>query len=152
MSIDDRPFPRAPLAGAGLLLALTLLTVGAARSGLVDVSTRPDPAGAAAPEASRDLRFYDRADGAVVIEDASGAEAAIVEPGSGGFIRGVVRGLARDRKARGLGPEPVFRLTRWSDDRLTLEDTATGRRLELTAFGPTNKDAFAALLPVGGRT
>ena len=70
----------------------------------------------------------------------------MLPPGTNGFIRGVLRGLARDRKLQRIGTEPPFRLTRWVDGRLSLDDPATGRRIELGAFGPTNAAAFAGLL------
>ena len=100
------------------------------------------------PILSRDLRFTDRTDGAVVIEDVSaGRQAGLVAPGSqSGFIRGVMRGLARDRHMRGIGDGPSFRLTSWADGELTLTDSATHRTIELSAFGATNRAAFAALL------
>lgn len=100
------------------------------------------------PVATRDLRFTDRADGAVVIADVRGATAGMVAPNTkSGFIRGVMRGLARDRHMRGIGDGPPFRLTAWADGELSLTDLATGRVLELSAFGATNRAAFAALLP-----
>jgi putative photosynthetic complex assembly protein len=99
--------------------------------------------------ASRSLRFVDRADGAVVIHDVrAGRIAAVIEPGEEtGFVRGVLRGLARDRKMRGIGDQPPFTLTLWRDGQLSLTDSATGRSIELTAFGSSNRAAFAALLP-----
>lgn len=102
-----------------------------------------------APVASRDLRFTDRADGAVVIEDVGrGGVASLIAPGQEtGFIRGVMRGLARDRHMRGIGDQPPFTLTLWQNGQLSLTDTATGRSVELTAFGASNRAAFAALLP-----
>ena len=98
---------------------------------------------------SRSLRFVDRADGAVVIEDVGrGGVASVIEPGQQtGFIRGVMRGLARERRMHGIGNAPPFTLTLWRDGELSLTDSATGRSIELTAFGSTNRAAFAALLP-----
>ncbi len=43
-----------------------------------------------------------------------------------------------------------FRLSAWSDGRLTLEDPATGRAVDLEAFGPTNEATFVRLLPISG--
>ena len=43
-------------------------------------------------------------------------------------------------------PKP-FRLSTWADGGLILEDLATGRTLDLRAFGPTQVEAFARLLP-----
>ncbi len=101
------------------------------------------------PLRSRTLRFVDRADGAVVIEDVTrGSTAAVIAPGEKtGFIRGVMRGLARERRMHGIGDGPPFTLTLWKDGQLSLTDTATGRSIEMTAFGTANRAAFAALLP-----
>jgi len=95
----------------------------------------------------RDIRFADRADGSVGISDAaSGAIILILEPGQGGFIRGVMRGRARERRLDGFGSEQPFRLARHADGRITLEDKATTIKIVLNSFGPTNAEAFARLL------
>jgi hypothetical protein len=38
-------------------------------------------------------------------------------------------------------------VAQWASGRLELQDAATGRMIDLDAFGVTNKDAFARLLP-----
>lgn len=95
----------------------------------------------------RTLRFIDAPDGSVrVIDVANGREVARFGSEGGGFVRGVLRGLARDRGMRGIGAAPPFRLAQWQDGALTLTDTATGRVIELGSFGPTNRATFAKLL------
>jgi putative photosynthetic complex assembly protein len=74
---------------------------------------------------------------------------ALLAPGTNGFIRGVLRGLARERRQHNVGAEPPFRLTRWDNGHLSLEDPQTGRRIELGSFGPTNAEAFSRLLARG---
>lgn len=143
--------PRGALALCFTMVGLSLAVTTAARiSGMAPTASPVllRAAGHVRPIASRDLRFTDRADGAVVIEDVTlGRTAGMVAPGSkSGFIRGVMRGLARDRHLRGLGEQPPFRLTEWADGELSLTDLATGRTLELSGFGSTNRAAFAALL------
>ena len=98
---------------------------------------------------TRDLVFTDRGDGAVVVRDAaSGATVEVLIDGvpGNGFVRGVMRGMARDRRSRGIGMAPPFELTLWRNDTLTLTDKATGRAIELGSFGADNRAAFAALL------
>lgn len=143
----DHQVPKGVLIGAALLLAFALAATAAARfSGL----SRGDHAAAQSVE-SRLLHFDDRDDGAIVVRDAQNDDlAALVAPGTNGFVRGVLRGLARERRQHEIGSSPPFRLTHWSDGRLTLEDVSTGRRIDLEAFGPTNAQAFARFLSTPG--
>jgi putative photosynthetic complex assembly protein len=57
----------------------------------------------------------------------------------------------RERRKRGLGPETPFVLSSRSDGRVVLTDPATGRLLDLAAFGPDNAGAFAVFLKAGER-
>lgn len=144
--------PRRTLVVAGALVLFALTATSIARITGLPAAASPAAlraAGKVAAVASRDLRFLDRADGAVVIQDArTGQPASIIQPGEKtGFIRGVMRGLARERRSRGIGDMPPFNLTLWRDGELSLTDSATGRSIELTAFGSANRAAFAALLP-----
>lgn len=125
---------------AGLVLA-SLVAVAAVRWSGTDIHT-PD-AGAAL---TRSLHFEDRADGSVaVIDAASGHEIERVQ-GEAGFLRGALRALTRERRMRDLGPGAAFELVGRADGRLTLHDPATGVRIDLESFGPTNAAAFARLL------
>jgi putative photosynthetic complex assembly protein len=139
----DRSIPRGVLWGAAALIGFSIVSAGAARVGVIGPEQKP----AAEAAAIRDLRFKDRADGAVTVHEASDDRlVAVLPPGGDGFIRGAMRGLARERRQKEVGPEPPFRLTRWDNGRLSLEDTGTGRRIDLEAFGPTNAQAFGRLL------
>lgn len=139
------------------LVAVSLLLTAAATTGLARREAVPADARAERGVAARQVRelvFADRADGAVRVSDAAtGAEIALIgsQAKSSGFIRGVLRGLARDRHMRGIGSEPPFGLTLWQDGSLSLTDRATRRTIELGAFGPDNRAAFAALLAGGER-
>jgi putative photosynthetic complex assembly protein len=142
----DRPFPRGALAGAAALVAVTIALSAAARWGGFGTTQLPESAAVTA----RDLRFDDRDDGAVVVHDArTGELVEVIAPGTNGFLRGALRGLARERRMHGIGSEPPFRLAAGADGRLILEDPSTGRRIALEAFGPTNAGAFARLLADG---
>ena len=93
------------------------------------------------------LGFVDEMSGVVVVYDwDSGATLEELAPGEGSFVRGVLRSLVRERRSRGVDSDEPFRITRFSNGSLTLQDTLTGRRIELQAFGPTNAGAFARLL------
>lgn len=100
--------------------------------------------------AERLLHFADTPDGFVQVTDArSGAVVARIGQEGSGFIRGVMRGLARERRMHHLDASQPFRLTLWGDTSLTLVDTATGRIIELNGFGHTNRGAFYRLLVPG---
>jgi putative photosynthetic complex assembly protein len=139
---EDRSLPRGALAGAAGLIVLAL--AGAAYGRLSGQSATAAPP--AAIVQSRDLRFTDRADGAVVITEATGGLVQVVAPGTNGFLRGVLRGLAQERLRQDAGAETPFVLTRWSDGRVSLTDPVTNRHVYLEAFGPSNVAPFAALL------
>jgi putative photosynthetic complex assembly protein len=97
----------------------------------------------------RALRFQDRVDGGITVLDArSGAVIGDVAPGTNGFLRSAMRGLVRERKREGIGAELPFELVVRGDQRLTLEDPGTGRRIDLRSFGPTNAGVFEQLLHV----
>ena len=139
-----------------LMLACGLVLSALAATTAARVAQLPPAALPAAVRASenakivitRSLRFSDRADGALVIEDVNAKQVAgTVAPFTkSGFVRSVMRGLARDRRMRGLGADAPFVLALWSNGQLSLTDSATGRALELSAFGPSNRAAFMALL------
>ncbi len=136
-----------PLHAIMLVIVLTVAFAAVARLTGLGVLRMPEPA----IVQYRDLRFTDRADGSVgVLDAADDAVIAILEPGQGGFIRGVMRGRARERRLGEFGAEPPFRLALHTDGRLTLEDTATKVKIVLNSFGPSNAEAFAGFLPQKG--
>lgn len=97
----------------------------------------------------RALRFEDRVDGGITVLDArNGAVIGDVAPGTNGFLRSAMRGLVRERKREGIGPQLPFQLVIRGDQRLTLEDPGTGRRIDLRSFGPTNAGVFEHFLYV----
>jgi len=133
--------PRGPLWAIGAVLLAVLVGVAGVR--LSGESIRaPD----AAAVATRSLRFEDRSDGSVaVLDERSGAQIDTIH-GEAGFLRGALRAMARERRKQGLGSAPPFELIARADGRLTLADPATGERVDLESFGPTNAGAFARLL------
>jgi len=141
-------FPRAPLIGLFAMVGLSLAAAVVGR--MTHTSVVEQPTGSLV--AARDLRFADGADGSVVITDARDGSPVDVLTGENGFIRGTLRGLARTRRSEGIGSEDPFHLASWSDGRLTLDDPATGRHLELQAFGSLNTEVFGRLLTAHGGT
>jgi putative photosynthetic complex assembly protein len=135
--------PILPLAAMAALVLSSLIGVGLVRLAGLSAQQQPD----AATLAVRQLRFEDRDDGGIEVRDArSGALLDTVAPGTNGFLRSTMRGLVRERKRQGLGPETPFELLGRSDGRLTLVDPGTGRRVDLESFGPSNSAVFARLM------
>jgi putative photosynthetic complex assembly protein len=139
--------PNGVLVCAGALIAFAILSAGVGRlSGLGAVR-----APAAHVVRSLSLRFEDQTDGSVLVRDTKNrAGIYTIAPGTNGFMRATLRGLAQERKRSGVGDETPFLLTYWDDGRMSLEDTATGRSVALEAFGPTNAQAFAQLFLARG--
>jgi putative photosynthetic complex assembly protein len=150
----NEEFPQWVLVAAGGVVGIALLVVFGVRAGVV-------PARPTAPELraekhvgivkQRDFVFADRADGALIATDAkTGQVALVLEPGSNsGFIRGVMRGMMRERQLHEVSRYGAVTITQWADGALTLQDPSTGRILELGSFGHTNRAAFAQLLAPG---
>lgn len=134
--------PRSVLAAIGLLVLVALAGTAVVRWSGVEIR-EPD----ARTVASRELRFDDGADGSIVITDALTGQPAARVNGEQGFLRGTLRALARERRRAGIDAGPPFRLLARADGRLTLLDPATGQRIDLESFGPTNAAVFARLLP-----
>ena len=137
-------FPRGPLLGAAALIAVALVAVAVVRITGVGASHVPD----APTVVTRELRFEDQADGSIAVYDNRDNRLVETVTGTQGFLRGTLRGLARERKRQAIGAQQPFRLMGRADGRLTLEDPATGRRVDLESFGPTNAAVFAHLLTV----
>ena len=140
------PVPRGPLLAAAALIIATLVGVATIRATGVDVSTRSQ----APVVAQRALHFEDMPDGGVRVLEALPGQAPqqlqVIDAGAGGFLRGALRALVRQRRAAGVGAEAPFVLTARADGRLTLVDPATTERVDLESFGPTNAAVFAQLL------
>lgn len=144
MSAKQRPFPLMPLLGAGALVLVSLLSVAWVQW---FADPAPDPAGASPVVASRTLQFED-ADGGVVhvIDAGTGVLIAELPFGEQGFVRATVRGLARARRARGLGAEVPFTLEQRASGQLLLIDPLTGQEIDLWAFGSLNAQPFSGFL------
>lgn len=92
-----------------------------------------------------ELRFEDRADGSVAVIDTQRQRQIDRIEGEEGFVRGTLRGFARERRLRGIGPTEPLVLVARTDGRLTLMDPATSRIVDLESFGPANAGRFAVL-------
>lgn len=127
------------LVAAGISIVLLLVFINSR-----DLSTVREPD--ASPVKVLQLSFEDRPDGSIAVIDYKTGKQIDTVQGEAGFVRGTLRGLAQERKRRGLDGGPPFELIYRADGRLTLSDTATGRLVDLESFGPTNASTFFKLL------
>jgi putative photosynthetic complex assembly protein len=140
---SENRLPRGALLGAAAMIVTALSLAVYVRVSGADISSMPEPQFVVA----RDLKFVDLADGGVAVYDVHDpAPIHILAPGSNGFVRAVMRNLVHERRSNGFGSAAPFRVAASRDGRLVLEDLATGRRIELEAFGPTNAGVFASFL------
>ncbi|MCX7284904.1 MAG: photosynthetic complex assembly protein PuhC [Novosphingobium sp.] len=148
----DNTVPRPALLLSVGLVATTLALTALVQTGVLNREAVPSVARANAGVVAAEVRhlsFGDRADGAVVVKDTDSGETLAVlhgENDGGGFVRGVMRGMARERKMNNIGQATPFELSLWRNGSLSLLDPATGRSVELGSFGPDNRAAFVRFL------
>jgi putative photosynthetic complex assembly protein len=146
-AIQEPVVPKGGILAAAALVLFSLAAVTTARlTGMGAVHmTLP------AAVDSLDLQFEDGKNGAVLVFDAHDHQLVdTLAPGSNGFVRVVLRGLARERRLDHVGSQPPFRLTRFVGGQITLTDSSTGKLVDLGAFGSTNAEAFARLMNLHG--
>jgi putative photosynthetic complex assembly protein len=143
---EQRPFPRAVLIGAAILITFVIAisafvrTTGIGRTQLaLDSET---------VEMTRLLRFEPIGDGTTAVYAVVGnTQVAVLDVNANGFILGVLRAMTRDRSLRGIPADAPYRVSRLKDGRLILEDPQTDvPPIDLRAFGVDNAAAFGALL------
>lgn len=136
------------LAGIAAVLAAAILLAYAGRQ---EALTPEDSSVRTVPVRALDIRFEEDAESTIrVVDGASGAVLRTLPPGEGGFMRGVLRPLRRERMRLEVSYEEPYRLARWSDGRLTLSDPGADLVLDIAAFGATSVAAFAMLLDEHG--
>lgn len=143
---DTRPFPKGPVVAGAVLMGCSLAfaafarwtDIGATRLQLSETLQ------------SVDLLFKDLPRGYIgVLEAPTNKSLADLPPGQSGFVRVVLRSLAKDRFSKNIGAEKPFRLSRHANGTSTLTDLATGEVVTLTAFGAGNSRAFEQFLAMG---
>lgn len=137
--------PRPLLLSIGGLVLLTLAGVTAMRLAGVEPSAMP-PAEALAEARTRVLLEEDPGGGVTVRDPATGAVVTRLEAGKDGFVRGMLRVLARTRMQHRADPAAPVELVRWPGGHLALLDPETGWRAELIGFGADNLEVFAQVM------
>lgn len=141
---QDGNIPRPILLAIGGVVLLTLVLVGAVR--LTGTPPSAIPA-VSAIQMSHLMVLQERPGGGVIIRDPQTGEIEReLLTGEDGFVRGVLRVLNRVRMQYGQPTTDPWRVTRWDNGRLSLDDPKSGWSMELTGFGPSNYATFAKLL------
>jgi putative photosynthetic complex assembly protein len=130
----------------GILIGAALVSLVAGVSYYRNAGYSAQVMSLSAPIEQRALKFSDTASGGVSVVDFKTGREILTVDGEAGFFRSALRALVRARKQVGIGNELPFALVARIDGRLTLEDPATGQRIDLESFGPTNAASFSQLL------
>ena len=126
-------------------LGVVLLVILAGVTWQMKVVGAAPPQPLEAVQWERTLSFVGQSNGDIAVLDAGTRQEVARFQGEQGFLRGSLRALNRERKRSGMSPDMPFKLTGHVDGRVTLLDTATGQRLNLESFGPTNSAVFSQL-------
>jgi putative photosynthetic complex assembly protein len=140
---EGRPFPRGVLIGAAALIAFVISAVALVRlTGVGGTEIPPAPI-----EFAIELRFHEQGDGTTLVyADADPEAIAQLESTVDGFVLGVLRTMARERRGYEIDMTEPYKLMLLEDGRFLFKDPSTGREIDLGAFGPTNAQSFANLL------
>jgi len=125
---------------ASFLAVVVLLVANYVRSGKLEHQADADVI------VKKTLHFRDLPNGAVGVISADTGQIITQVEGQAGFVRGILRAMARDRRIRQISNDDAFELVSHSDGRLTLIDLATNHRIDLESFGKDNAAEFAAFL------
>ncbi len=140
---EGEVFPRWVLWVAGAIIAAAILLAGWARLTGFSASSETD----SPVQVARSLFFLEQSSGEIVVKDASSGEVLdVLEAESEQFIRGVLRSLRRERTRYEADLAAAYRVSVRRDGQVLLEDLATGQRIDLRAYGPTNVAAFMRFL------
>jgi putative photosynthetic complex assembly protein len=147
---SDIRVPRGALLAMGGLVVATMVLAGVARA--TGTGAVGNPVLTVGDGPALTIAFEGDAEGTVhVIDVATGRTLETLAPGEGGFLRGVLRPLERERVRRGLGADAPYELRYNADASLLLSDPLTDVAVDVAAFGATSSGAFARLLEAASR-
>ncbi len=144
--LHENPAPAVPLAAAAALVIVTLIGVAFQKLYINPNSEQVAPVRVLVAE--RQLQFVDRDNGAVEVRVMPQNEVLdVIEAGDGGFLRGILRGLVRERRLEAASMSPGFLLQQFEGGAVVLTDMSTTREIDLRAFGSINAKDFLRYLP-----
>lgn len=139
---EGRPFPRAVLIGAAILISFSIGLAAFVRMTGLGKSEMT----LTEPTASRLLRFVKQEHGKTLVYSVTeDATVAVLDSGKDGFIVHLLHLLARQRNQRNLPEDAPYLISLRADGRLILEDPLTGEKIDPRAFGPDHVAAIQKL-------
>lgn len=139
-------FPAPAIWGVGVVLAATI-ALSALSVGQRETADETFAQGESPVVQEMDFTVTDMLDGTIVIASAvDGQVLEVVDRDSNGFLRGGLRGFARERGLHGVGSGEPFRLRLHEDGTLVLVDPTVGQIVALNGFGQDNFHAFGKYL------
>jgi len=81
-----------------------------------------------------------------VVAAATGDTLRTFAPMEGGFMRGALRPLDRERRRHEVSLDAPYQVVREQSGRLTLRDEGSNVEIDVAAFGPTSYELFSSLL------
>jgi len=85
-----------------------------------------------------------------VVAVATGDTLRTFAPMEGGFMRGALRPLDRERRRHDVALDAPYQVVRERSGRLTLRDEGSNVEIDVAAFGPTSYELFSSLLDGSG--
>jgi len=144
-----------PLAGAAVVIAQNPHPLYEANPD--GMMTPPDPSQAYpdlslrdAPERLEVVFARVAGDSIHVVEHGTGETLRRYGPMEGGFMRGMLRPLDRERIRHGMPLDHPYEVVREQSGRLTLRDEGSNVAIDVAAFGPTSYQLFSSLLDGSG--
>lgn len=133
--------PRPLLIAAGVLIAGSFLLAFLGRQTGIGRTDTP----VAPIVAAYELRMLPQGNGTIGVYLTDGTPIRLLPIEQAGFVSGVLRGFSRGRSLAKVPNDVPYALIRHADGQLVLQDTATGERVLIDVFGPTNAKTFVDL-------
>lgn len=137
------PFPRPALYAAAVAVFGSLFLVGLAR--LTGYMENVDPGGHVVAE--REIAFKSDTAGLIDIADGTTGETLARFPvETNRFVRVVMTSLEFERAGTAPGTQAPYKLVRWDDGRISVDDPVSGKSIQMAAFGRNQVLTFEKLL------
>ncbi|MEM6488551.1 MAG: photosynthetic complex assembly protein PuhC [Pseudomonadota bacterium] len=138
-----------PWAGAAGGIVMIVVLVATTIATVTRDSVPVEPGGGSPMVASRLVAFESTDEGVLVVRDAdTGDQISSLLESDGGFLHNLVAVLSKQRRRHAVDTALPYQLSAHTNGRVSIRDPATGRVIDINAFGANQVETFAALLRV----